>query len=139
VSFVPDSHIPDGQIHTTTESIFYDVSGVHILALSHLISAIPSSAIAAREAAKHTKYDGYAKEMEAKLVPFVLDRFGSLGKEAASLVETVAAESDNPGLTPSLTRTSPALFLAELSAEWQIGNAEIFKQWLKLSRQALLS
>ena len=62
-----------------------------------------------------------------------------LGEEAAALVETIAAESDIPGLTPSLTQTSPLLFLAQLSAKWQMGNAEIYKQWLKLSRQALLS
>ena len=102
VSFVPDSHLPDGQIYLTTESLFYDVSGVHALAPSHLVSATPGSAIKAREAAKHTKYDDYAKEMEARLVPFALDRFGSLGEEAAALVKTIAAESDNPGLTPSL-------------------------------------
>ena len=47
--------------------------------------------------------------MEARFVPFVLDRFGSLGEEAAALVETIAAESDNPGLTPSLTNLSFAL------------------------------
>ena len=126
-------------MNLTSESLFYDVSGVHILAPSHLVSATPGSAIKAREVAKHSKYDDYAKDMEARFVPFVLDRFGSLGEEAAALVETIAAESDNPGLTPSLTQTSPSLFLTQLSTKWQIGNAGIYKQWLKLSRQALLS
>ena len=89
VQFVPDSHILDGQIHLTTETIFYDVSEVHILAPSHLPSAAPGSAILARQTAKHTRYDDYARGLEAKLVPFVLDRFGSLGEEAKYLVNAL--------------------------------------------------
>ena len=139
VQFVPDSLIPDGQIHLTTETILYDVSGVHILAPSHLPSATPGAAIKARETAKHTKYDDYAREMEAKLVPVALDRFGSLGDEAKHLINVIADESDTPGLTSFPTRKSTVTFLHELSTNWQIGNANILKEWLKLSRMERLA
>ena len=102
VSFDGGGLTPDGQVHTLETTWYFDVSGVHILAPSHLRSATPGSAVAARVVAKHRKYDDYAANHQSKFVPVVLDRFGSMAKESEDFLEAIANEAGSPG-----TRASP--------------------------------
>ena len=79
VSKDPKALIPDGEIFLARDSIFFDVSGVHSLAPSHFRPHAPQgSAVAGRETHKETKYAEYATERHARIVPFVLDCFGTV-------------------------------------------------------------
>src|SRR3954468_1104905 len=48
-------------------------------------------ALAAIEADKHKRYDRYADELKAKVVPFVVDAYGRVADEAAAFVSDVMA------------------------------------------------
>ena len=66
VSFDSGGLTPDGQVHTVEATWLFDVSGVHILAPSHLRSATPGSAVTARVTTKHLKCDSHATGRECK-------------------------------------------------------------------------
>jgi hypothetical protein len=135
VSFDGGGLTPDGQVHTLEATWYFDVSGVHILAPSHLRSATPGSAVAARVAAKHRKYDNHASNHQSKFVPVVLDRFGSMAKESEDFLETIANEVGTPGSRVS-PHCSPTSFRQTISRIWQVGNARILREWRLLCRQA---
>ena len=137
----PKSLIPDGELFLASDSIFFDVSGVHTLAPSHLSpSSVARTAVEGREKHKLTKYKTYAEERQGKIVPIVLDCFGMLGDLALSLIDQVIDEGGSPLLGSALpARMSRQLFVDTLAQIWQIGNAKIIREWQMLARQAVES
>ena len=134
VSFDGGGLTPDGQVHTLETTWYFDVSGVHILAPSHLRSATPGSAVAARVVAKHRKYDDYAANHQSKFVPVVLDRFGSMAKESEDFLEAIANEKGSG--TRASPLGSPSSFRNTISKIWQVGNARILRERCLLCRPA---
>ena len=136
----PRSLIPDGELFLSCDSIFFDVSAVHSLAPSHLLSpsCVAHTAIEERETWKISKYAAYAQERHGKIVPIVLDCFGLLGDHALALIDQIVEEGGSPLLGSALpARMSKQLFLDTLSQIWQIGNAKIVKEYQMLSRQVI--
>ena len=136
----PRSLIPDGELFLSCDSIFFDVSAVHSLAPSHLLSpsCVAHTAIEERETWKISKYAAYAQERHGKIVPIVLDCFGLLGNHALALIDQIVEEGGSPLLGSALpARMSKQLFLDTLSQIWQIGNAKIVKEYQMLSRQVI--
>ena len=124
VSFDSGGLTPDGQVHTVEATWLFDVSGVHILAPSHLRSATPGSAVTARVTTKHLKYDSHATDRECKFVAIILDRYGSLAKESDDFLDLIASEAGSPGIRPS-HGCSPADFRCNISQLWQFGYAHM--------------
>ena len=135
----PNGLIPDGELFLASDSIFFDVSGVHTLAPSHLSpSSTARTAVEEREAFKISKYSAYAEERHGKIVPIVLDCFGMLGDHAVSLIDVIIDEGGSPLLGSALpARMSKQLFIDTLSQIWQIGNAKIIREWQTLARKAI--
>ena len=116
--------VPDGLVHFGDRSVYFDVSGVSLTAPSYSHMA-PGAALRARETSKVTKYFNFARDNDAKIAPFVLDCFGSLGKKSMQFLDSIVEESALD-LCPSMTKSS---FLTQLSVVWQAGNAKIFQEW----------
>ena len=129
--------LPDVEVHLPRETIFIDVSGTHPLNYSYLSGTLNNldSALTNRATYKITKYFTWARERNARFVPFVLDTFGRLHKAAADLITVACGELSS--LAPSPSRQSSQSLLVELSTLWQRGNGEIISQWSIMCRDFL--
>ena len=119
------------------KKIFIDVSGTPPLNYSYLSGTLNNldSALTNRATYKTTKYFTWARERNARFVPFVLDTFGRLHKAAADVITLACGELSS--LAPSLSRQSSQSLLIELSTLWQRGNGEIISQWSIMCRDFL--
>ena len=107
-------------------SVYFDVSGVSLTAPSYSHMA-PGAALRARETSKVTKYFNFARDNDAKIAPFVLDCFGSLGKKSMQFLDSIVEESaldSCPGASMTKSR-----FLTQLNFVWHAGNAKIYQEW----------
>ena len=123
------SLVPDGEFHLPRSTVLVDVSGTHPHCASYRVKAIrdPGSAVVGRETTKHTKYDAYATSARAGFVPFVLDTYGRLGKEALAFIDLIISESFHGVVSPyAMTRGE---FLLELAAVWHKYNALAATHW----------
>jgi hypothetical protein len=88
---------------------------------------VSGRAITGRETSKHTKYDDYATSAHASFVPFVLETYGRLGKEALAFIDLLISESFHWVVSPyAMTK---AEFLLELSTVWHRHNALTATHW----------
>ena len=86
-------------------------------------------------ARKISKYHEHAEQHGCSFVPFIIDSFGCLGKEALQLLKDIEAESLDSSFGPSSTlRLSRSTFLTQLSSLWQHENAKIVVKWLTMCR-----
>ena len=132
-----ESLLPDGVIHLSHKSIFFDVSGVSLFAHSYR-HLPPGDAIRQRESSKIGKYALHAKNANSSFVPFIIDCFGSLGKRAMQLIDEIAEESLALDLgSPPPDFFSKTAFLSALSRSWQLGNANILREWSRRSRDLI--
>ena len=129
--------LPDVEIHLPRETIFIDVSGTHPFNPSYLERTLTniSSALDNRANIKINKYAAWARERNARFIPFVLDTFGRLHKDAADIIKLACSE--RVGLAPSPNSQSSHSLLTELSLQWQRGNGEIISQWATMCRNHL--
>ena len=129
--------LPDVEVHLPRETIFIDVSGTHPFNPSYLERTLTniSSALDNRANIKINKYSAWARERNARFIPFVLDTFGRLHKDAADIIKLACSE--RAGLAPSPNSQSSQSLLTELSLQWQRGNGEIISQWAIMCRNHL--
>ena len=129
--------LPDVEVHLPGETIFLDVSGTHPLNPSYLDRTLSnlSAALDYRANSKASKYGGWAAERNGRFVPFVLDSFGRLQREALDLLDLVAATTVSLALSP--TRMSLPTLRSMLSSQWQRGNGLIVCEWAIMCRDKL--
>jgi hypothetical protein len=135
------SLVPDGEIILPTTTDLFDVSGTHPAAQSYRVNNArhPGAAIVARARSKNNKYLAYASNLGARFVPFVIDTYGWLGKDALRLVKDIENDAFHPRLgLPACTRITSSNFLELLAVDWQKHNANIIFQWNAMIRSARL-
>ena len=132
------SLVPDAELFFSATTILCDLSGVHPLSPSHLTSSPkPGKALDRRATSKHAKYDSHAAASDSSFFPLVVDSFGCLHKEFFKLLDLIDEEADLASFAPTPGRMSRDAFLAVFSTQWQMDNAQIVLQWLRLCRSHL--
>ena len=131
------SLVPDAEFHFAHRTVLADLTGVHVCAPSHLISARPGSALAARARSKTAKYIAQAREAHSDFAPLVADVYGSMHEEFTSFIDSIEIEASQAGFAPSPSRMTRASFMAEFSTAWQADNGRIILEWQRLCRQRL--
>jgi len=71
-----------------------------------------------REHSKHSKYDDLCKQYNWKMVPFVMESYGSLGSEAMQYIDTIVQDCDHP-------QAAKNYLLNCLSVALQTGNGNV--------------
>ena len=77
-----------------------------------------SIATIARETAKHRKYDNLCEQYQWRMVPFVMETYGALGKEALQYINEIIADCEHP-------LSAQNYLLNCLSVALQIGNGSV--------------
>ena len=88
---------PDLLMYTEQQKILVDVQVVHPTCSSHLQSSAADNptTIETAERNKKRKYSAMALKQQAKFVPFIVDTFGQLGKDAKELIGVIATAAHN--------------------------------------------
>ena len=132
------SLVPDSELFFASKTLLTDLSGVHSLAPSHLERfPAPGQAMQHRATDKHNKYDAHAEATGCTFSPLVMDAFGSMHKEFADVLDSIAEEAGLAAFAPAPGLLSPDDFLCALSAQWQKDNALIVLEWQRLCRKRM--
>lgn len=112
---------PDAQVNFSRGNIMIDASITHPSApsLCRSAAARPLAAAKRREKLKESKYSTIARDEECQFVPFVMESYGSFGKQAFKFLKEVSYHSNDTSLLPVTT----IQMVRALSICLQTGNA----------------
>jgi hypothetical protein len=109
------------------------------LSTNPLVTSKPLIAASIVEQRKHATYDMECRLQGWKFTPFVMETYGGFGREARTLLETIASSADEYG-----EYRSPQQFLTHaytaFSVALQIGNADLSRSgatrhWVRTRRE----